>query len=35
VAIGFAFKDILQNWLAGMLILLKQPFKIGGVIEGG
>lgn len=32
VAIGFAFKDILQNWLAGMLILLKQPFKIGDVI---
>jgi small conductance mechanosensitive channel len=34
VAIGFAFKDILQNWLAGMLILLKQPFKIGDVIFG-
>lgn len=32
VAIGFAFKDILQNWLAGMLILLKQPFKVGDVI---
>ncbi len=32
VAIGFAFKDILQNWLAGLLILLKQPFKIGDVI---
>ena len=35
VAIGFAFKDILQNWLAGMLILLKQPFKIGDVIAVG
>lgn len=33
VAIGFAFKDILQNWLAGMLILLKQPFKVGDVIS--
>lgn len=28
VAIGFAFKDILQNWLAGLLILLRQPFEI-------
>ncbi|CAL67522.1 mechanosensitive ion channel family protein [Christiangramia forsetii] len=32
VAIGFAFKDILQNWLAGILILLRQPFKIGDQI---
>ena len=29
VAIGFAFKDILQNWLAGLLILLRQPFEVG------
>ena len=35
VAIGFAFKDILQNWLAGMLILLRQPFEIGDQIEVG
>ncbi len=33
VAIGFAFKDILQNWLAGLLILLRQPFQIGDQIE--
>ena len=33
VAIGFAFKDILQNWLAGVLILLRQPFEIGDQIE--
>lgn len=33
VAIGFAFKDILQNWLSGLLILLRQPFKIGDQIE--
>lgn len=32
VAIGFAFKDILQNWLAGMLILIRQPFEIGDQI---
>ncbi|OIN13768.1 mechanosensitive ion channel family protein [Oceanisphaera psychrotolerans] len=33
VAIGFAFKDILQNWLAGLLILLRQPFNIKDQIE--
>lgn len=32
VAIGFAFKDILQNWLAGLLILFRQPFEIGDQI---
>lgn len=32
VAIGFAFKDILQNWLAGLLILIRQPFEIGDQI---
>ena len=29
VAIGFAFKDIFQNLLSGILILLGEPFKIG------
>ncbi len=28
VAIGFAFRDILQNFLAGILILLTQPFHV-------
>lgn len=28
VAIGFAFRDILQNFLSGVLILLTQPFQI-------
>src|ERR687886_2817687 len=28
VAIGFAFRDILQNFLAGILILLTEPFQI-------
>ena len=32
VAIGFAFKDILQNWLAGILILMRRPFEIGDQI---
>ncbi|WOE33376.1 MULTISPECIES: mechanosensitive ion channel family protein [unclassified Acinetobacter] len=29
VAISFAFKDIFQNLLSGILILLSEPFKIG------
>ena len=33
VAIGFAFKDILQNWLAGLLLLLRRPFEPGDQIE--
>jgi len=32
VAIGFAFRDILQNLLAGILLLLTEPFKIGDQI---
>lgn len=32
VAIGFAFKDIFQNLLAGVLILLTRPFRIGDQI---
>lgn len=35
VAIGFAFKDILQNMLSGVLILLQRPFKVGDQIEAG
>ena len=32
VAIGFAFRDILQNFLAGILILLTEPFQISDQI---
>ncbi len=32
VAIGFAFRDILQNFLAGILILLTEPFQLGDQI---
>lgn len=35
VAIGFAFRDILQNLLAGILILLREPFRIGDQIVSG
>lgn len=33
VAIGFAFKDIFQNLLSGILILIGEPFKIGDYIQ--
>lgn len=33
VAIGFAFKDILQNFFAGLLILWRRPFKVGDQIR--
>ena len=32
LAIGFAFKDIFQNFLAGILILITEPFRIGDQI---
>ena len=35
VAIGFAFHDILQNFLAGILLLLTEPFRIGDQIIVG
>ncbi|MDB9524721.1 mechanosensitive ion channel family protein [Oscillatoria sp. CS-180] len=28
VAVGFAFQDIFKNFLAGILLLLNQPFKV-------
>lgn len=33
VAIGFAFQNILQNFLAGILLLLQEPFHIGDLIS--
>lgn len=33
VAIGFAFKDIFQNLLAGILLLWQRPFVVGDQIE--
>ncbi|MEJ7608401.1 MAG: mechanosensitive ion channel family protein [Bryobacteraceae bacterium] len=35
VAIGFAFKDILQNFFAGILILWREPFRVGDQIRSG
>ena len=35
VAVGFAFKDILQNFIAGLFLLWRQPFKVGDEIVAG
>ena len=32
VAIGFAFKDVLQNFFAGVLLLWRRPFVVGDEI---
>ncbi len=29
VAVGFAFQDIFKNFLAGILLLLNEPFRVG------
>jgi small-conductance mechanosensitive channel len=33
VAIGFAFQNILQNFLAGLLLLWTEPFRVGDEIK--
>ncbi len=33
VAVGFAFRDILENTLSGVLLLLRQPFRSGDQIH--
>ncbi|KTD73455.1 mechanosensitive ion channel family protein [Legionella tucsonensis] len=33
VAIGFAFKNVFENFFIGILILLREPFSIGDFIE--
>lgn len=33
VAVGFAFKDVLQNFFAGILILWRRPFLVGDQIR--
>lgn len=35
VAAGFAFRDVLENLLAGALLLLRDPFKAGDEIRSG
>jgi len=33
VAIGFAFRDVFQNFLSGILLLITEPFRIGDTIS--
>lgn len=33
IAIGFAFKDIFENFIAGILILFREPFRLSDFIE--
>lgn len=33
IAIGFAFQDFFQNFLAGILIMVREKMRIGDVIE--
>lgn len=33
IVFGFAFKDIGENFLAGILLALSRPFEIGDIIE--
>jgi small conductance mechanosensitive channel len=35
IAVGFAFRDVFQNFLSGILLLLAEPFRIGDEIEFG
>lgn len=35
IALGFVFKEIFQNWFAGLLILLRLPFRRGDQITVG
>lgn len=33
IILGFAFKDIGENFLAGILLAFKRPFRIGDLVE--
>jgi small conductance mechanosensitive channel len=35
VGIGFALKDVIENFLAGIIIILQKPFVIGDVVLVG
>ena len=35
VAIGFAFQDIFKNFLAGIILLIEEPFRIGDEVAIG
>ncbi len=33
IAVGFAFKDVFENFIAGLMILLSRPFSIGDTLR--
>jgi small conductance mechanosensitive channel len=33
IIVGFAFKDIGENLLAGIMLAFNRPFNIGNVVE--
>ena len=33
IAVGFAFRDILENLLAGLLLLFRAPFRMGDEVD--
>lgn len=33
IIFGFAFKDILENFLAGFILAVQKPFKVGDIIQ--
>lgn len=35
LALGFAFQDIAQNFMSGIGMAIKRPFKIGDIVETG
>ncbi len=35
VGLGFALKDVIENFLAGMIILLQRPFVVGDAVRFG
>ena len=34
-AVGFAMQDIMQNFVAGIILLVQQPFNVGDAVEAG
>lgn len=35
IAVGFAFRNIVENYLAGVLLSARNPFDVGDIIEVG
>jgi small conductance mechanosensitive channel len=33
VALGFAFQDIAANFISGLILVIRRPFRVGDVIE--